>query len=106
MAQEFVRQNLKEESSDTHTTGQGDVFRTPSFKPAPNAFVVKRSQHSRLSEYSPLPNTIGDIADEDTWLKMNKGFIADLDSLHMTPARKDLSFPSSGGTSVSLIVLH
>ncbi|KAK4390387.1 Kinesin-like protein KIN-7N [Sesamum angolense] len=42
---------------------------------------------------SPLPDTFGDIADEDTWMRMNKGYIPDLDSLHMTPARKVQSFP-------------
>lgn len=37
----------------------------------------------------------GDFADEDTWMKMNKGYIADLDSLHTTPSRKVQSFPIS-----------
>lgn len=100
-AQVFVKQNLTEESSVNHTMGKGDVFSTPVLKPVPNAFVVKRSHQSRRSEFSPLPNTFGDIADEDTWLQMNKGFVADLDSLHITPARKDPSFPSSHGASVS-----
>ncbi|KAL8096263.1 hypothetical protein AgCh_037283 [Apium graveolens] len=95
----FVKQNLTEESSVNHTMGKGDVFSTPVLKPVPNAFVVKRSHQSRRSEFSPLPDTFGDIADEDTWLQMNKGFVADLDSLHITPARKDPSFPSSHGAS-------
>ncbi|CAK9143588.1 unnamed protein product [Ilex paraguariensis] len=69
--QEFLNQGLKEECNDSH---------------------------SRKTEYSPLPDTICNVADEDTWLRMNKGYIADLDSLHITPARKVESFPSSEGT--------
>ncbi|KAM7516964.1 hypothetical protein LguiA_006547 [Lonicera macranthoides] len=90
---ESARQSLNEESNDSHKMGQGDAFRTPCLKPVLNAFVVKRSQYSRQPEFSPLPDAFSDTADEDTWLKMNKGFIADLDSLHMTPARKVHSFP-------------
>lgn len=55
-----------------------------------------------LPDYSPLPDTFSNVADEDTWLKMNKGYIADLDSLQLTPARKVQSFPSSDATPVSL----
>ena len=108
-AQVSVKQKMREESSLNHTFGKGDIFSTPVLKPVPSAFVVKRSHQSRRSEFSPLPNTFGDIADEDTWLQMNKGFVADLDSLHITPARKDPSFPSSHGASVSLLfwqVIH
>ncbi|KAK2977686.1 hypothetical protein RJ640_006026 [Escallonia rubra] len=93
--QEIVKQSLQEESSGSHSMGQEDAFRTPNFKPVPNSFVVKRSHYSRQPEYSPLPDAFNDFADEDTWLKMNKGYIADLDSLHITPARKVQSFPSS-----------
>lgn len=60
-----------------------------------------RSNYSRLPEYSPLPDTFSNVADEDTWLKMNKGYIADLDSLQMTPATKVQSFPLNDGTPVS-----
>lgn len=35
-----------------------------------------------------MPDALSNFADEDTWMKMNKGFVADLDSLHMTPAVK------------------
>lgn len=98
-----VKQKLTEESSVNHTMGKEDIFSTPALKPVPSAFVVKRSHQLRRSEFSPLPNTFGDIADEDTWLQMNKGFVADLDSLHITPARKDPSFPASDGASVSLL---
>ncbi|KAL8490196.1 hypothetical protein ACS0TY_025928 [Phlomoides rotata] len=74
---------------------QGDTFSTPCFKAVPNVFVAKRSRYSSQPECSPLPDMFGDFVDEDTWTKMNKGFIADLDSLHMTPLRKFQSFPFS-----------
>ncbi|KAL7208002.1 hypothetical protein ACSBR1_029873 [Camellia fascicularis] len=90
-SQEFA--NLKEETSDSHSICQEDAFRTPCFKAVPNAFVVKRSNYCMQPEYSPLPDTLSNVADEDTWLKMNKGYKADFDSL-LTPARKVQSFPS------------
>ncbi|PWA82882.1 P-loop containing nucleoside triphosphate hydrolases superfamily protein [Artemisia annua] len=89
-----LKQYSKEETSDTCSTQQGDAFSTPNFKPIRNAFVAKRSYQSRTSEYSPLPDEFGDVADEDTWFKMNNGFIADLDSIQMTPARQASSVPS------------
>lgn len=93
--QDSGRQSLKEESSESSSIHQGDAFRTPCFKADPKAFVAKRSNYSTLPDFSPLPNTFSNVADEDTWLKMNKGYIVDLDSLQMTPARKVQSFPSS-----------
>ncbi|KAL6317873.1 hypothetical protein AAG906_030627 [Vitis piasezkii] len=97
-SQDSARQSLKEESIDSHSTGHGDGFSTPCFKAVPNAFVVKRSNYSRLPDYSPLPDAISNVADEDTWLKMNKGYVADLDSLQITPARRVQSFPTSEAT--------
>ncbi|KAJ9674170.1 hypothetical protein PVL29_023616 [Vitis rotundifolia] len=97
-SQDSARQSLKEESIDSHSAGHGDGFSTPCFKAVPNAFVVKRSNYSRLPDYSPLPDAISNVADEDTWLKMNKGYIADLDSLQITPARRVQSFPTSEAT--------
>ncbi|XP_050265629.1 kinesin-like protein KIN-7N isoform X2 [Quercus robur] len=89
-----ARQSLKEECSES-SVHQGDAFSTPCFKADPKAFVVKRSNYSTLPDYSPLPDTFSNVADEDTWQKMNKGYMADLDSLQMTPARKVQSFPSN-----------
>lgn len=97
-----MRQILREECNDNSSIDQGEAFRTPSFKAAPKAFVVKRSNYSMLPDYSPLPDTFSNVADEDTWLKMNKGYIADIDLLQMTPARRVQSFPSSDVTPVSL----
>ncbi|CAL5349007.1 unnamed protein product [Camellia sinensis] len=99
-SQEFA--NLKEETSDSHSICQEDAFRTPCFKAVPNAFVVKRSNYCTQPEYSPLPDTLSNVADEDTWLKMNNGYKADFDSL-LTPARKVQSFPSGDITSGCLM---
>ncbi|KAK6138866.1 hypothetical protein DH2020_027394 [Rehmannia glutinosa] len=90
-----VKECLQDESTNSNSMRQEDAFSTPCFKAAPNAFVAKRSHYLAQPECSPLPDTFGDFVDEDTWMKMNKGFIADLDSLHMTPARKVQSFPIS-----------
>ncbi|KAF3963152.1 hypothetical protein CMV_012433 [Castanea mollissima] len=92
--QDSARQSLKEECSES-SVHQGDAFSTPCFKADPKAFVVKRSNYSTLPDYSPLPDTFSNVADEDTWQKMNKGYMADLESLQMTPARKFQSFPSN-----------
>ncbi|KAF5942791.1 hypothetical protein HYC85_020433 [Camellia sinensis] len=99
-SQEFS--NLKEETSDSHSICQEDAFRTPCFKAVPNAFVVKRSNYCMQPEYSPLPDTLSNVADEDTWLKMNNGYKADFDSL-LTPARKVQSFPSGDITPGCLL---
>ncbi|CAN6583048.1 unnamed protein product [Malus baccata var. baccata] len=98
-AQDSGKQSLKEVSSDSSGKSQGDIFSTPSnFKAAPHSFVVKRSNYSQLPSFSPLPDAFSNVVDEDTWFKMNKGFIADLDSLQITPTRKVQSFPPSDET--------
>ncbi|KAB5568849.1 hypothetical protein DKX38_002642 [Salix brachista] len=79
-----------EEFSGNNIVFQEDVFGTPTFKAAPNAFVDKRSNYSRVRDFSPLPDTYNNVADEDTWLKMNRGFVADLDSIQMTPFNPSL----------------
>ncbi|GKV10403.1 hypothetical protein SLEP1_g21771 [Rubroshorea leprosula] len=92
------RESPKEEGIDSTIKCQGDIFETPCFKGAPNNFVVKRSNYSNPPDFSPLPDSFSDVADEDTWFKMNKGYVPDLDSLQMTPARKVQSFPPSDVT--------
>ncbi|GLT62951.1 hypothetical protein SLA2020_355520 [Shorea laevis] len=92
------RESPKEESIDSTIKCQGDIFETPCFKEAPNNFVVRRSNYSNPPDFSPLPDSFSDVADEDTWFKMNKGYVPDLDSLQMTPARKVQSFPPSDVT--------
>ncbi|EOY15670.1 P-loop containing nucleoside triphosphate hydrolases superfamily protein isoform 1 [Theobroma cacao] len=94
-SQGSTKESPKEECND-----RGDDFKTPCFKAAPNAFVAKRSNYSELPDFSPLPDSFSNVADEDTWFKMNKGYIADLDSLQTTPARKVQSFPPQDVTPV------
>ncbi|KAL0439297.1 UNVERIFIED_CONTAM: Kinesin-like protein KIN-7N [Sesamum latifolium] len=93
MLKDGPKECLQDGSTNSHSMLQEDAFSTPCFKAVPNVFVAKRSHYSTLPECSPLPDTFGDFADEDTWMRMNKGYIPDLDSLHMTPARKVQSFP-------------
>ncbi|XP_050214448.1 kinesin-like protein KIN-7N [Mercurialis annua] len=88
------RQSSMEEFNDSNSRNEGDIFSTPCLKAAPNAFVARRSNYSRLPDFSPLPDTLSNVADEDTWMKMNKGYIADLDLIQMTPSRKVQSFPA------------
>ncbi|MBA0567665.1 hypothetical protein Golob_005214, partial [Gossypium lobatum] len=84
-SQDSMKESPKDECND---------FKTPCFKETSNnAFVAKRSNYSELPDFSPLPDSFSNVADEDTWFKMNKGYIADLDSLQTTPARKVQSFP-------------
>lgn len=98
-----------EEYSDINSASQGDIFKSPSLKAA-SAFVVKRSRNSILLDSSPpnsspLPDAFSNVADEDMWLKMNNGYVADLDSLQLTPPRNYQSFPPSDTTPVSSYLL-
>lgn len=70
-----------------------DSFRTPNFKSVPTAFVMSRSSYTQMTEFSPISDDIADVADEDTWLKMNKGLTTDLDAIQMTPFNNNQSFP-------------
>ncbi|XVE70222.1 hypothetical protein DITRI_Ditri10aG0055500 [Diplodiscus trichospermus] len=92
-SQGSMKESPKEECNDI-----GDDFKTPCFKAAPKALVAKRSNYSQFPDFSPLPDSFSNVADEDTWFRMNKGYIADLDSLHITPARKVQSFPPQDAT--------
>lgn len=96
-----LKNTLKEDFSGSCNKSLEDGFVTPFFKAAPNAFVARRSNYSMPPECSPLPDTFSNVADEDTWLKLNKGFVADLDSLQTTPAIKVQSFPFNDLTPVS-----
>ncbi|GMI77382.1 hypothetical protein like AT1G59540 [Hibiscus trionum] len=86
-------QGSMKESPTDECNYRGDGFKTPCFKAAGNVFVAMRSNNSELPDFSPLPDSFSNVADEDTWFKMNKGYVADFDSLQTTPARKVQSFP-------------
>ncbi|KAH6776338.1 P-loop containing nucleoside triphosphate hydrolases superfamily protein [Perilla frutescens var. hirtella] len=95
-----VKEGHPDESTSSQSISREDGFSTPCFKTVPNVFVAKRSRYSSQPECSPLPDMFSDFADEDTWMKMNKGYIPDLDSLHTTPSRKVQSFPISEDCSM------
>ncbi|MED6133289.1 hypothetical protein PIB30_027049 [Stylosanthes scabra] len=98
-SQGFLRHKF-DECNDINSASQGDIFKSPCLKTNPSAFVAKRSKHSTLSDFSPLPDAFSNVADEDLWMKMNNGYVADLDSLQTTPTRNVQSFPSSDTTPV------
>ncbi|KAK7383246.1 hypothetical protein VNO78_28920 [Psophocarpus tetragonolobus] len=95
----FFSLGFREDYSDISSISQGDIFKSP--KADPSAFVVRRSKYSTLPDQSPLPNAFCNVADEDMWLKMNNGYVADLDSLQTTPPTnlKVQSFPPSDTTA-------
>ncbi|XP_013607743.1 PREDICTED: spindle pole body component 110-like [Brassica oleracea var. oleracea] len=72
---------------------------TPCFESAEPSFVVARSKYSGLSDFSPMVDSLGDVADEDTWTKLNKGFVPDLDQLQFTPAIKRQPTPLIAATT-------
>lgn len=103
-----TRQSHVEECNDDDSISRGDAFRTPCFKEkssALNAYVVKRSDYSRLPDSSPIPDNFDSVADEDMWLKLNKGLITDLDSLRVTPDKNYQSLMSKDISSVSLFFI-
>ncbi|KAG2277082.1 hypothetical protein Bca52824_059637 [Brassica carinata] len=59
---------------------------TPCFESAEPSFVVARSKYSGLSDFN-------------TWTKLNKGFVPDLDQLQFTPAIKRQPTPLIAATT-------
>ncbi|XP_021728458.1 kinesin-like protein KIN-7N [Chenopodium quinoa] len=96
--QSLSGQGMGERSINSQHMRQEEAFSTPGFKEAPKSYVVRRSNYARVSDSdaSPLPDAFNDVADEDAWMKMNKGYVADLDSICMTPAIKVRSLSSDG----------
>lgn len=87
-------------TSDEAIMSQEDAFKTPNFKEKPNDFVVKRSNCSREFESSPLPDNFANVADEDLWIRLNKGCTTDLDMLQMTP---DMKYQSCLSSDISVV---
>ncbi|GJN04662.1 hypothetical protein PR202_ga22227 [Eleusine coracana subsp. coracana] len=67
---------------------QLDALKTPDSKYAPEDFVACRLRYSNDVEFSPIPETLDNVADEDLWARLNKGCVTDLDMLEMTPGLK------------------
>ncbi|CAN8241144.1 unnamed protein product [Cochlearia groenlandica] len=92
VANSDFKKNLSEEFISSRETPDGlcnandsnNLFGTPCFKSASRSFVVARANYS-FSEFSPMVDSFGEVADEDTWTKLNNGFVADLDNLQFTP---------------------
>ncbi|XP_056697864.1 kinesin-like protein KIN-7N isoform X2 [Spinacia oleracea] len=95
--QGFSGQGIGERNINSQHMWQEEAFSTPGVKEAPKSFVVRRSNYARVSDSdsSPFPGAFNDVADEDEWMMMNKGYVADLDSIHTTPAVKFRSMPSN-----------
>ncbi|XP_010470224.1 PREDICTED: kinesin-like protein KIN-7N [Camelina sativa] len=88
-SEDFISLRKTPDGQCNNINDSSDVPGTPCFKSASRSFVVSRSNnYSGLSDFSPMVNSLGDVADEDTWMKLNKGFVADLDKLQFTPAIK------------------
>ncbi|KAE9599974.1 putative plus-end-directed kinesin ATPase [Lupinus albus] len=96
-----LRHRFTEECNDINSTSQGDIFKSPCLKTAPNAFVARRPKYTTLPDCSPPPDAFSNVADEDMWMKMNNGYVADLDSLQTTPIQKFQSFLTSDTTPVT-----
>ncbi|KAF3600374.1 hypothetical protein F2Q69_00036563, partial [Brassica cretica] len=62
--------------------------------------LVARSSYLGLSDFSPMVHSFGDMADKDTWTKLNKGFVADLDKIQFTPAVRSQPTPLTTPTMV------
>ncbi|WZZ27787.1 hypothetical protein YC2023_011188 [Brassica napus] len=76
---------------------------SPCFKSTEPSFVVARSSYLGLSDFSPMVHSFGDMADKDTWTKLNKGFVADLDKIQFTPAVRSQPTPLTTPTMNELL---
>ncbi|KAJ0980354.1 hypothetical protein J5N97_008609 [Dioscorea zingiberensis] len=85
---------ISQEVFNANNETQLDGFKTPNFKSMPSNFVMKRATYSGAIESSPIPDSFDSTADEDMWLRLNKGCTTDLDTLHMTPFGNNQSFLS------------
>jgi centromeric protein E len=79
---------------------QLDALKTPDSKYTPDGFVACRSRYSNDVEFSPIPENVDNIADEDLWTRLNKGCVTDLDTLEMTPGLKREASLLQDATSV------
>ncbi|OEL15548.1 Kinesin-like protein KIN-7L [Dichanthelium oligosanthes] len=76
-------------SADQFTDSiQLDALKTPDSKDIPDGFVAHRSRYSNDVEFSPMPENLDIVTDEDLWTRLNKGCVTDLDMLEMTPGLK------------------
>ncbi|CAH8306145.1 unnamed protein product [Eruca vesicaria subsp. sativa] len=68
-----------------------NVPRTPCFKSPTRSFVVARLNYSGLPDFN-------DLADEDTWSRLNKGFVQHRDKFQFTPTVRSQPIPLATAT--------
>ncbi|RLM58973.1 kinesin-related protein 11-like [Panicum miliaceum] len=91
-------------SADQFTDStQLDALKTPDSKYIPDGFVAHRSRYSNDVEFSPLPENLDNIANDDLWTCLNKGCVTDLDMLEMTPGLKREASLLQDATSIALL---
>ena len=79
---------------------QLDALKTPDSKYTPDGFVAHRSRYSNDVEFSPLPENLDNVANDDLWACLNKGCVTDLDMLEMAPGLKREASLLQDATSV------
>ncbi|KAK8949421.1 Kinesin-like protein NACK2 [Platanthera zijinensis] len=99
----FHSDSVSEEMHSKNCMSENNIFATPTFKAMPDHFVMKRPNHSKEHDSSPLPVNFTNIANEDLWEQLNDGFTTDLDALQMTPNIKYGAVDSNNTSIVSLI---
>ncbi|XP_037413752.1 kinesin-like protein KIN-7L [Triticum dicoccoides] len=105
----LAEQKMSQNHNDTDISveqfadsSQLDVLKTPDSKRTPDGFVASRSRYLKDAEFSPIPENLGSVADEDLWMQLNKGCITDLDMLEMTSDFKCPPFPEDTTAVVPL----
>ncbi|XP_020591197.1 kinesin-like protein KIN-7L [Phalaenopsis equestris] len=104
-AKKSIQENVYSDSSfeklhGSNCMSEGNTFTTPIYRAMPDQFVVKRANLSKAFDSSPLPENFTNIANEDLWQQLNKGFRTDLDALEMTPNIKDGAAQLNDGTDL------
>ncbi|CAO2144387.1 unnamed protein product [Urochloa humidicola] len=80
---------------------QFDALKTPDSKYKSDGFVARRSRYSDDVDFSPIPENLDNIADDDLWTRLNKGCVTDLDMLQMTPGlKREASFVQDATSAV------
>ncbi|KAL5204217.1 hypothetical protein ABZP36_009088 [Zizania latifolia] len=80
---------------------QLDALKTPNSKERPDGFVASRALYSKDVEFSPIPENLGTVTDEDLWMQLNKGCITGLEMRQMTPGFKCVPSLPRDKTSVA-----
>ncbi|XP_031481201.1 kinesin-like protein KIN-7L isoform X1 [Nymphaea colorata] len=94
-------------SNGTPSIDNSRTPRTPYHGDVSKVLVAKRFHEAALPECSPVPDDFANVADEDMWMRLNKGHSTiDLDLLHFTPDVKHFSISSRGAIQVQSSIEH